>query len=119
MTRSTISSLRSSMAQRSRSRHKPKSSETSKLIGATLLAVITLIAAGAGFYVWATTPASVRRDKVTLCRADPPKDIIIAVLDTTDGLPGPARLEAMTLLTDAVEASPGDALFELRTVDPK
>ncbi len=106
------------MARRLKSRHKANN-ETGKLIGAVLLASITLAAAAGGVYLWATTPVPIQRDKVTLCPATPPKDIIVTVLDTTDGLPPAARSEAMTLLTDVVEASPKDALFELRVVDPK
>ena len=106
------------MARQSRSRHKPKKRELGKLVGAILLAVLTLIAAGGGLYLWATTPAPTVRNKLTLCPATPPKDIIVAVLDTTDGLPQPARVEALTLLTDLIEASPENALFELRVVDP-
>ena len=106
------------MSRRSRNRHKPKKSELWKLIGAILLATMTLGAAGGGLYLWATTPAPAVRDKVTLCPATPPKDIIVAVLDTTDGLPEPARVEALTRLTDLVESFPENALFELRVVDP-
>ena len=107
------------MAPRARSRRKSKKSETGKLIGATLLAFVTFAAVGSGIYLWATTPAPTQRDKTTLCPATPPKDIIVAVLDTTDGLPAPARSEAVTLLTDIIESSPTNAMFELRTVDAR
>jgi hypothetical protein len=107
------------MVRRSRNKRKPKSGEIWKLVLVILLALTTVTAAGAGIYIWITTPKPKPRDKVTLCLPTPPKDIIVAVLDTTDGLPAPAQSEALTLLTDIVESSPIDALFELRTVDTK
>jgi hypothetical protein len=65
-----------------------------------------------------TAPAPIQRDRVTLCPDSPPQDIIVVVLDTTDGLPQLAKLEAMKLLTDLIEQSPQNALLDVRVIDP-
>ena len=107
------------MPRRSSKRHSPTRRESGKFVAAIFLAIVTAGLAGGGIYVWATAPAPLQRDKITLCPSSPPKDIIVAVLDTTDGLPGPAKTEALSILTDIVDSSPENALFELRVVDPK
>jgi hypothetical protein len=106
------------MARRSRSSASRPRGDTGKLIAAILLALVTLAAAGWGVHLWVTAPAPTQRDKVTLCPATQPKDIIVIVLDTTDGLPDPARIEATTRLTDLIDASPQGALLDMRVIDP-
>jgi hypothetical protein len=107
------------MPRHAKSRRKHAAGETGKLIAAGAVALITLIAAAWGMYVWATTPPPVQRDKVTLCPVStPPPDIIVMVMDTTDGLPKPAKEEATKLLTDLIEQSPENALLDLRILDP-
>ena len=93
-------------------------SDTGKLWWAIFFAIVTAAAAGFGLYVWLVTPAPVVRDPVTLCPATDPPDIIVVLLDTTDGLPPPAKDEVFRYLSDAVEASPPDALLDVRALDP-
>jgi hypothetical protein len=69
-------------------------------------------------HLWVSRPTPVDRDKVTLCPATAPKDIIVIVVDATDGLPEPAQKEATGRLIDLIEASPEGALLDLRVVDP-
>jgi hypothetical protein len=88
------------------------------LIAAGLLALVTFIAASVGVVLWVTAPAPIERDRLTLCPAAAPKDIIVIALDTTDGLPEPTRIEATQRLTDLIEAAPEGALLDLRVVDP-
>jgi hypothetical protein len=106
------------MARRPRSRRSHSNGETGKFIAAALLALVILAAAGWGLHLWATTPAPTQRDKETLCPPTAPKDLIVIAMDTTDGLPEPSKLEAIKLLTDLIEASPENALLEIRLVDP-
>jgi hypothetical protein len=53
-----------------------------------------------------------------MCPPFPAKDVIVIVFDTTDDLPGPAKAETLKLLTDLIEASPENALLDLRVVVP-
>ena len=80
-------------------------------------ALVTLIAAAWGTHLWVTTPTPPQRDKVTLCPVTEPKDIIVIAVDATDGLPEPSKIEATKRLTDLIEASPKDALLDLRVID--
>jgi hypothetical protein len=107
------------MARQSRSRRKHAAGETGKLIAAGALALVTFIAAAWGMHVWVTTPPPVQRDKATLCPVSTsPQDIIVILMDTTDGLPKPGKEEATKLLTDLIEQSPENALLDLRILDP-
>jgi len=106
------------MARQSRSRRRYAAGETGKFIAAGALALVTLIAAAWGMHLWATTPPPVQRDKVTLCPAEPPKDIIVIVVDTTSRLAEPSQVEAKKLLIDMIEQSPENALLDLRVIDP-
>jgi hypothetical protein len=106
------------MARQSRSRRRHAAGETGKFIAAGALAFVTLIAAAWGAHLWVTTPTPTQRDKTTLCPVSPPQDVIVIVMDTTDGLPEPARVEALKLLTDLIEQSPENALLDLRVLDP-
>jgi archaellum component FlaC len=91
------------MPRQSRNRNKLVGGEIWKLIATGAIALVTLIAAGWGIYVWVTTPPLVQRDKLTGCPiSSPPQDIVVIVLDTTDGLADAARrvkheLDATTL----------------------
>ena len=111
-------SPRSLMPRLSRSRHRRFAGETGKFVAAVALALVTLVAAAWGAYLWGTAPTPIQRDRVTLCPDSPPQDIIIVVLDTTDGLPPPTKLEAMKLLTDLMEQSPDNAVLDVRVIDP-
>jgi hypothetical protein len=107
------------MARRSKKNsHSGPQREIGKLIAAVFLLLLTLSAAGWGIHLWATAPSPIQRDRVTLCLAAAPKDIIVIVFDTTDGLPEPAKVEAVKLLTDMIEQSPENALLEVRVIDP-
>jgi hypothetical protein len=106
------------MLRQSRSRRRRAAGETGKFIAASALALATLIAAIWGAHLWATAPTPTQRDKVTLCPAGPPQGIIVIVMDTTDGLPEPTKVEAVKLLTDLIEQSPENTLLDLRVVDP-
>jgi hypothetical protein len=106
------------MARQSRSRRRHAAGETGKFIAAGMIAFVSLIAAAWGLHLWVTTPPPVQRDKVTLCPTSPPQDVIVIVMDTTDGLPEPAKVEALKLLTDLIEQSPENALLDLRIIDP-
>src|SRR5260370_655344 len=112
------SSPRSLMHRPSRSRHRRAAGETGKFIAAGALALVTLIAAAWGARLWVTAPRPTQRDKVTLCPTSPPQDITVIVMDTSDGLPDPAKIEAMKLLTDLIEQSPENALLDVRVLDP-
>jgi hypothetical protein len=100
------------------SRRKHAAAETGKLIAAGVLGLVTLIGAGWGIHLWATTPAPVQRDKVTLCPPGQPQDVIVIVMDTTDRLADASRAEAKQLLIDMIEQSPQNALLDLRVIDP-
>jgi len=106
------------MARHSRSRRRHYAGETGKFIAAAALALVTLIAAAWGMHLWVTTPAPTERERVTLCPVTAPKDLIVIAVDATDGLPEPAKIEATKRLTDLIEASPEDALLDLRVIDP-
>jgi hypothetical protein len=107
------------MARRRRSSTRSSASEVGKLSAAILIGLLTIGAAGFGMHLWFTTPAPAERDKSTLCPVSSNlKDIIVILLDTTDRLPEPARIETMTRLTDLIEATPKDALLEVRVLDP-
>src|SRR5262245_42310874 len=106
------------MARQLRSRRSHAAAETGKLIAAGALLFVTLVAAAWGAHLWITTPTPTPRDKQTLCPVGPPQDIIVIIMDTTDGLPQPARVETLKLLTDLIEQSPENALLDLRLVDP-
>jgi hypothetical protein len=106
------------MQRSSRSRRKRAAGETGKIIAAGALALVTLIAAAWGARLWITAPTPVQRDKQTLCPPSPPKDITVIVMDTSDGLPDPAKIEAMKLLGDLIEQSPENALLDVRVLDP-
>jgi hypothetical protein len=107
------------MVRQSRSPRRRGASEAGKLVAAGALALVTLVAAGWGMHLWATAPPLVQRDKVTLCPlATPPQDIIVILMDTSDGLPKPAKDEATKLLSDLIEQSPENALLDLRILDP-
>jgi hypothetical protein len=106
------------MTRRARSRPRHAAGETGKFIAAGALALVTLIAAAWGMHLWATTPPPVQRDKVTLCPVEPPKDIIVIVMDTTDRLAEASQVEAKQLLIDMIEQSPENALLDLRVIDP-
>jgi hypothetical protein len=106
------------MPRQSRSRRRRAAGETGKFVAAGALALVTLVAAAWGAHLWVTTPAPTQRDKVTLCPSSPPQNITAIVMDTSDGLPDPAKVEAMKLLTDLIEQSPDNALLDVRVLDP-
>jgi hypothetical protein len=106
------------MPRQSRSRHRRAAGETGKIVAAGAIALVTLIAAAWGARLWVTAPTPTQRDKVTLCPTSPPQDITVIVMDTSDGLPDPAKIEAMKLLTDIIGQSPENALLDVRVLDP-
>jgi hypothetical protein len=106
------------MPRQSKSRRRHAAGETGKFVAAGALALVTLIGAALGAHLWVTAPTPTPRDKVTLCPPSVPQDITIMVTDTSDGLPEPAKVEAMKVLTDLIEQSPENALLDVRVVDP-
>ena len=103
---------------RQRSKRSSGPSETGKWIAIALIIALSLVLAGAGSYWWISTPKATVRDRVTMCPATDPTNILVVLLDTSDGLPSASKDEVFTYLKDLVEAQPIDTLVDVRSLDP-
>lgn len=84
-------------------------------------AVLALIAfGGLGAVAWfsATVAPPPTLDAETLCPADGPSAVTVVLLDVSDDLPEPARLQVRTRLLDLADAMPTYGLLELRVLSP-
>lgn len=84
-------------------------------------AVLALIAfGGLGAVAWfsATVAPPPTLDAETLCPADGPAAVTVVLLDVSDDLPEPARLQVRTRLLDLADAMPTHGLLELRVLSP-
>lgn len=84
-------------------------------------AVLALIAfGGLGAVAWfsATVAPPPTLDAETLCPAGGPAAVTVVLLDVSDDLPEPARLQVRTRLLDLADAMPTHGLLELRVLSP-
>jgi hypothetical protein len=99
-------------------RGKLRRGDAGKLIGAVILAVISLLAVAIGAYFWFTANRPPARDQRSFCPLDGPSAITVMLLDTSDALPQPTKEDAIKRLTDIAEALPDYALLDIRILDP-
>jgi len=78
------------------------------------LALLALSALSAGAYVYTTATRPPALDRSSLCPADGPRSISVALLDSTDDIPEIAKREVKTSLVDMAETLPTYGLLELR-----
>jgi hypothetical protein len=99
-------------------RGKLRKGDVGKLIGAIILAVISVSAVAFGAYFWFTANRPPARNQQTFCPLDGPLAITVMLLDTSDPLPAPTKEDAIKRLTDIAEALPDYALLDIRILDP-
>lgn len=91
--------------------------DAGKLIGAAILAAVSLLAVVVGAYFWFTAHRPPARDQQTFCPLDGPSAITVMLLDTSDPLPTPTKEDAVKRLTDIAAALPDYALLDIRILD--
>jgi len=96
----------------------PRAGDAAKLLAATALSAIALLAGGVGIYVWATAPRPPMRDQRTFCPLDGPTAITVMLLDTSDPLPLATRDEVTKRLVDIADELPDYASLDIRILDP-
>jgi len=99
-------------------RSKLRRGDLAKLIGAIILAVISVSAVALGAYFWFTANRPPARDQRTFCPLDGPSAITVMLLDTSDPLPTPTKEDAIKRLTDKADTLPDYALLDIRILDP-
>jgi hypothetical protein len=99
-------------------RRKLRRGDAGKLIGAIILALISLVAVAVGAYFWFTANRPPARDQQTFCPLDGPSAVTVILLDTSDPLPTPTKEDAIKRLTDIADALPDYALLDIRILDP-
>lgn len=95
-----------------------RSGEALYWIVGSLLIVVTLAAVGGLVFVKLSAAAHVQRSKDTLCPVDGPEAVTVVLLDATDDLPEPSKIQLRTRLVDVAETLRPNEQLELRILSP-
>ena len=102
----------------SRRRSTASGGEGWKIVLGVTLGLAALGAFGSIFYFKHTAEKPIIRDQVSLCPSSGPHSIKVILLDATDDLPAPAKIEIATILNDVVSSAGINELVEIRLLDP-
>lgn len=104
------------MSRRRRSRGGHKAALT-WIAGIALLCVTVVFFGGLAYFKF-TAPAKAERSEATLCPVDGPSATTVILLDATDALPEPSKIQLRTMLGDMADNLRDDELLELRVLRP-